>query len=258
MVRGLYTSAVGMMTQMQKMDVVTNNIANVNTTGFKTDVAVTQSFAEEMFKKLDDPLYDKVWHNQDIGEASLGVYVSSVHTDFSQGAFTHTEGTLDFALSNDGFFAVESTNKNGESNTMLTRDGSFVRRSDGVLVTSEGNTVLGESGEITIPDGEIIVAPSGSIFVDGEFIDKLQMYTIENPESLRKVGDNLYNTIDETVLQPYTGEVAQGYLEKSNVNSVDEMVKMIALSRVYEANSKMIQVHDSTLNRAVNDIGKKQ
>lgn len=257
MVRGLYTSALGMITQMQNMDVVANNIANVDTTGYKTDVAVMQSFSEEMFKRLDDPLYDKVWHSRNVGEGSLGVYVSSVHTFFDQGAFVHTEGTYDLALDSAGFFAVNVTNQNGETVVRLTRDGSFVRRQDGVLITSEGNVVLGESGgEINVPDGEVIVAPNGALFVEGEFVDTIRTYNVTNPNTLRKAGDNLYDTTDETDLQPYTGQVAQGYLEKSNVNTVDEMVKMIVLSRVYDANARLIQTHDSTLSRAVSDIGK--
>ena len=255
-VRGLYTSALGMITQMQKMDVVSNNIANVDTTGFKTDVAVTHSFSEEMFRKLDDPLYDKVWHSQRIGGGSLGVFVSSVHTFFDQGAFTHTEGTLDFALDTDGFFAVNVLNDDGDPTMRLTRDGSFVRRQDGILVTSEGNIVLGEGGQIEIPEGEIIVSPDGSIYVGGEFIDRLQTYNVTNPETLRKAGDNLYDTIDETELVPYAGRIVQGYLEKSNVNAVNEMVKMINLSKVYNANAKMIEVHDATLTRAATDIAK--
>lgn len=257
MVRGLYTSAIGMMTQMQKMDVVSNNIANSDTAGFKKDTAVVRSFSEELAKRLDDPKYKLIKFNQGIGNMSLGVFVDEVSTDFSAGALQNSEGALDCAISGDGFFAISVTDKDGNTTEKYTRDGSFTLDSNNMLRTSEGNYVVGEGGNITIPNGNITIDDNGNIFSNNDFVDKLKIVDFSNKETLRKVGDNLYETIDESQTQNFTGSIIQGRLEASNVNSVEEMVKMISLARNYEANQKMVQTHDSTLSRAVNDIAKK-
>ena len=258
MVRGLYTSAVGMMTQMQKMDVVSNNIANSDTVGFKKDTVVVRSFSEELAKRLDDPKYRLIKFNQGIGNMSLGVFVDEVYTDFSTGSFEETNGSLDCAISGEGFFAINVTDRNGDTVERYTRDGSFTLDSENNLRTSGGNYVVGEGGNINIPNGVISIDAQGNIFSNNEFVDKIKIVDFSNKESLRKVGDNLYETIDESQEQDFTGSVVQNRLEGSNVNSVQEMVKMISLARNYEANQKMIQTHDSTLNRAVNDIARKQ
>lgn len=258
MIRGLYTSAVGMMTQMQKMDVVSNNIANSDTTGFKKDTTVVRSFSEELTKRLDDPKYRLIKFNQGIGNMSLGVFVDEVYTDFSTGSFKETGGSLDCAISGDGFFAVNVTDQNGQTTEKYTRDGSFTLDINNNLRTTEGNYVVGEGGNITVPNGVITIDSKGNIYSNNEFVDKLKIVDFSNKESLRKVGDNLYETIDESNQTDFTGNIVQGRLESSNVNPVQEMVKMISLARNYEANQKMVQTHDSTLSRAVNDIGKKQ
>ncbi len=258
MIRGLYTSAVGMMTQMQKMDVVSNNIANADTTGFKKDTVVVRSFSEELAKRLDDPKYRLIKFNQGIGNMSLGVFVDEVYTDFSTGAMEETNGSLDFAISGDGFFAVSVTDRNGETTEKYTRDGSFTLDAENNLRTTEGNYVVGEGGNINIPNGIITVDENGNVYSNNEFVDRIKLVDFANKESLRKAGDNLYETIDESEQLDFTGRVIQGRVESSNVNPVQEMVKMISLARNYEANQKMIQTHDTTLNRAVNDIGRKQ
>lgn len=257
MLRGLYTSALGMTTQINKMDVVSNNIANADTTGFKKDITITQSFSDEMMKKLDDPKYKLIKHSDDLGNVNLGVFVDMVHTDFTSGSLKQTSGSLDLALDGEGFFSISVTDNNGEAIEKYTRDGSFTIDSQNRLVTKEGNLVLGESGPIVIPNGEINITDDGDIYSNGEFVDKLKLTDFENKETLRKFGDNLYDIIDETNVREFSGKITQGFLEASNVNTVQEMVNMITISRIYEANQKMIQTHDSTLGRAVNDLGKK-
>ncbi len=257
MIRGLYTSAVGMMTQMNNMDVVTNNIANADTAGFKKDVSVTQAFSKELARRLDDPKYELIKHDNQVGRMSLGVFVNSVHTDFSDGSFEHTGESLDLAIEGDGFFSVLVNDNDGNSSEKYTRDGSFTLGKNGTLLTTGGNVVVGENGIITLPNGEISINQAGEIYVNNEYIDRFKIIDVENKDSLRKYGDNLYDTIDESNVTEFSGRIMQGYKERSNVNSVEEMVKMITLSRVYEANQKMLQISDSTLQRAVNDLGRK-
>lgn len=257
MIRGLYTSAIGMMTQMNKMDIVTNNIANVDNTSFKEDIAVVQSFSEKLMKKFDDPEYRLIKQDNTIGKVTLGNFISSVHTNFNSGSLNETGGAYDLAIEGDGFFSIEHIKEDGSISEKYTRDGSFSINGNSELVTKDGAYVLGENGRILIPNGEIFISENGYVYSNGEFVDKIKIIDFENKDSLRKFGDNLYDKIDETVEKPFGGKILQRFLESSNINIVDEMVKMINISRVYEINQKAIQTHDSTLAKAVNEIAKR-
>ena len=257
MIRGLYTSAIGMMTQMNKMDTVTNNIANVDNTGFKQDNAVIQSFSEEMMRIFNEPEKSFVKHSNEIGKVTLGNFVTDVYTNFSTGSLKETGGTYDLAIDGDGFFAIEFLDKDGNTSEKYTRDGSFTLNSNGELVTKEGNYVLGDNGRITMPSGNISISENGYIYANGEFVDRIKLVDFENKETLRKYGDNLYSKIDETKTKPFESKIIQRHLEGSNVNVVDEMVKLINISRIYELNAKMVETHDSILGKAVNEVGRK-
>jgi len=257
LVRGLYTAALGMMTQMKRMDIVSNNIANCDTTGFKTDTAITQTFSDELTKKLDDPKYELIKHSNPIGDMNLGIFVNEIVTDFSTGSFKTTNEKFNLAISGEGFFAVSVIDGDGNTTEKYTRDGSFTLTPDGTLVTNTGYIVLGEGGAINIENGDFKVDPNGRVYSNGNYVDRLRIVDFENKDSLRKYGDNLYDSIEESQERDFTGKILSGILESSNVNIVKEMVKMITISRNYEANQKMVQTSDSTLSRAVNDIGKK-
>lgn len=255
--RGLYTSAIGMITQMNNMDIITNNIANVDTASYKEDTSVVQSFTEELMKRLDDNKYRLITRNNDIGKVTLGNFVTEISTNFKPGSFKETGNIYDFAIEGEGFFVVEMNDAKGNLAQKYTRDGSFTKNTNNELITKEGNYVLGENGKITLPNGKVVIGKTGSIYVDGEFVDKIKIVNFENKESLRKYGDNLYDKTKETKEIPTNANVMQRYIESSNVNIVDEMVKMINVSRIYELNQKMVQSHDSVLGKAVNDIARK-
>ncbi len=247
MVRGLYTAATGMITNMNRMDVTANNIANADTSGFKTDKVASQSFTEELMKRINDPTM-KIFKNSPIGRLSQGVFVDDIYTDFTGGPLRQTNGKLDFALSGEGFFCVMV---NGQE--MYTRDGSFQLTPDGTLVTSDGGRVQGESGDIVLPYGEVNVDEYGNIAVNGELAATFRLTDFTDKHTLRKFGDNYYTSTGGEQ-RAFAGQVTQGYLENSNVNPVREMVDMIALSRAYETNSRMVTIIDTTLQRAANDI----
>lgn len=255
MIRGLYTSAVGMTTQMRKMDVVTNNIANADTTGFKRDGVITQTFEERLFHRLDGGSVGGM--NPSVGSMAMGVGVDDLWTDFSIGALRETGGTLDLTLSDTGFFVVNSVDSAGNVTERLTRNGAFTLSPGNTLMTIGGDIVMGENGPIQIPNGEIYIDARGDIFSNEVFVDRIAVVDFENRESLRKFGHNLFFTTEESVPMPFTGSVLQGFLEGSNVSSINEMVDMITLSRLFETNQRMINIHDTTLQRAVNDIGRK-
>lgn len=251
MVRGLYTSALGMITQMQRMDVVANNIANVDTTAYKKDQVVSQSFAEELMKRINEPGV-RLFKNFNIGKVSQGVFVDDIYTDFAPGTLRRTDASLDLAISGYGFFSV---NVNGEE--LYTRDGSFTLMPDGTLATLDGGHVQGQNGDIVIPHGDIDIDENGRIYSNGLYIDMLKLTDIADTHTLRKEQNNYYRITAQTEFLPFEGQVLQGLLENSNTKSVKEMVEMIALSRAYETNSRMVTIHDTTLNRAVNDIARR-
>lgn len=258
MVRGLYTSALGMTTQMKKMDVVSNNIANVDTTGYKKDGVVTKSFDEELLYRL----YDNQDRNYpagkvNIGSINYGLSVDNIYTDFSSGSIKITNAPLDLTLTDSGFFVVNHIDKNGNSTEKYTRDGGFAINQEGALLTKDGYSVLGESGPIILPAGSVVINETGRIFVNNEYIDTIRTVALSDNTDAVKFGENLYNFKDTATVTAYTGGIIQGALEGSNVNSVREMVEMITLSRVYESNQKMIQTHDSILAKVVNDIGRR-
>ncbi len=257
MIKGLYTSALGMTTQMKLLDVVSNNIANANTTGFKRDIAVTSSFSEELEKRLDDREMFLDRHANPVGKITYGLFVNSVHTDFAIGNMQSTGNPLDLAISGDGFYSVSVTDRDGNTTEKYTRDGGFVLSYDRKLVTKEGNVVNGLSGPITLPDGQISFTEQGQIYVNGEYVDTLKLVNIDNPDTLRKQGDNLYDVTDDTKVSGFRSAIMQGFVENSNVNPVREMVEMINITRNYEANQRMVTIHDNILGRAVSDIGRK-
>lgn len=257
MLRGLYTSGLGMQAQMNKMDVVANNIANADTAGFKRDSVATQSFTEELLKRLHDPAGYANSHDSSLGMITSGLAVDNIYTDFSNGNIRNTGDRFNAAISGTGFFVIRMTDGTGAAVERYTRDGSFTLNAQRVLISKDGSPVLGQNGVITVPDGEMTIEANGSIVVDGVIIDALRLVNFENPESLRKYGINSYDTTPESVAAPFTGVVRQGFLEDSNVNTIKEMMELISTSRVYEANQRMVTSMDAVLGRAVNDVGRK-
>ncbi len=244
-----------MTTQMKRMDVISNNLANVDTTGFKKDAVISGSFPEQLTKRLQDQQNGFI-PKPTIGKMSLGVYVDKVHTNFMQGSMKRTDGILDVGIQGKGFIAIQTVDKDGQSVEKYTRDGSLTLGPDGTLMTKEGNRVVGQSGGITLPKGDLRIDAEGSIFIDDQYFDRIKVVEFENPETLRKYGDNLLKATPETKEVVFSGQLMQGFLESANVNTVQEMVDMITIMRTYEANQKMIQSHDQTLGKAVNEVGK--
>ncbi len=259
MVRALYTAWTGLRNEEKRMDVVTNNMANANTTGYKKIEVTSQSFDRQLAVKINDVTVgtDTV---QGIGGVTLGVKIGETYFDMSQGSFKQTENLYNFALSGKGFFTISTTNKAGETTTRYTRDGDFTITKDGYLVTKDGDFVLGNGGNpIQIPGAntaEISVNSLGEIYVDGNYINTFQLVDFENYEALSSYGENMYEPVEGAVMIDAEATVQQGYLEMSNVNMVTEMVDMIAVTRAYETNQKMIQTVDNTLDKAVNEIGR--
>ena len=255
MLRGLYTAWTGMRNEQKRLDVISNNMANSNTVGYKDENVASQAFDEVLGIKIRDG--SQAYHNEAIGHLSLGVKIGEVYTDYSQGSIRETAGTYDLALSGKGFFTVNVTDANGKVHTRYTRNGQFHLTKDGMLVDADGNRIQGEGGDISISTSAKTVSISGEgiITADGQYIDTLKVVDFENYDYLKKYGNTMYEPVDGATLMEAGAEILQGYTEQSNVNVVNEMVDMITITRAYEAGQKVIQSYDSMLDRAANSVG---
>lgn len=253
MIRGLYTSASGMLAQSTRVDQLANDLANVDTNGYKRDQAVLRTFPQMLLSRIGETptvrggageIPAPMGRPPKIGYLGTGVQVEEIVTNTTQGPFMQTGNNLDLAIGGDGYFVIQTPQ--GER---LTRDGAFNLNSNGVLVTYDGFPVLGESGSLQV-QGEIVVGVDGTIFDDGQIVDRLR---IVGATDVVKRGHNLFTGN----LVP-TGEyqVKQGYLERSNVNAVRTMVELIEATRAYEANQKAIWAQDETLGKAISEVGR--
>lgn len=257
MVKGLYTAYTGLVNQQNRLDTITNNLANASTTAYKREGATARSFDDYYTYKIKDLSEANI--SKRIGTMSLGVKIGENYTDYSQGSFKVTDNTYDLALEGNGFFAISFTNKAGKESTKYTRDGEFTVDSEGSLRTKDGDYVLSSAGgTINIPtDGsDIKINTSGDIYADGEYVDTIQITDFEDYDYLKKYGENLYDTVDGAVEKEGDYSVRQGYLETSNINVVNEMVEMISITRAFESNQKAVQTMDTMIEKAVNEVGK--
>jgi flagellar basal-body rod protein FlgG len=279
MVRGLYTGASGMTTMVNEMDVVANNLANINTDGYKKETSVLKAFPEMLIRRVNDdgvvkfPLgsYDLA---PVVGKLGTGVEFNESWTRYEQGSLQDTNNDFDLALEREGFFSVRT-----DQGERYTRAGSFTVSNEGFLVDRHGNKVLGENGPVQVGQNNFQVDKDGNIYVNGdiaptEFTDKAgndwkgqkkldRLKIVDFPERryLEKEGNTYYREgefsgaafVAEGDARP---NVRQGFLEKSNVDGVVEMTRMIEIQRLYEANQKVIQTSDDLLGKAVNQVGR--
>ena len=256
MVKGLYTAYTGMINEQHRMDTLSNNLANSTTVGFKKEGSTSQAFSDVLAYRLKDPTIGANIPKR-MGVNTPGVKIGENYTDYSQGSFKITDNSYDLALSGDGFFTIEFTNKAGETSTKFTRDGSFTLTEEGWLVTKDGNFVMGDNGRIQIdPLKETKIDTTGTIYQDDVAVAKLRIVDFEDYNYLEKYGENLLQPVEGATFQNPNIKVYQGYLEMSNVQIVTEMVDLIAITRQYEANQKIIQSYDKTLDIAANQLGR--
>ena len=266
MIKGLYTAHTGMVNEMKRLDVLTNNLANADTTAYKKEGTTSRTFADELAIKIKDTSHYGL--PQKLGEISLVTHLGQVYTDYSTGSFEVTDNETDFALEGDGFFAVAFTDKAGNTSVKLTRDGNFVVDNDGYLRTKDGDYVLNATGALNMdsnPANYVRVTPivpfkvdqQGYIYQNEQLVGTIGVVDVENYDYLEKYGENMYNLVEGGVITASEANVQQGMLESSNVNVVDEMVNMIAIQRAYDAGQKVIRSVDETLATTVN-LGKVQ
>ncbi|MGN1147692.1 MAG: flagellar hook-basal body protein [Lachnospiraceae bacterium] len=257
MIKGLYTAYTGMINEQNRMDTMTNNLANASTVGFKKEGTTSQSFDSVLAVKLKDASVGLA-NVQRIGINNPGVKIGENYTDYSQGSFRITDNTFDLALSGDGFFAIEFTNKAGETSTKYTRAGSFTLNNQGYLVTNDGDYVLDVNNRrIQLdPLQTADITSDGTINQNGTAVAQIQVTDFEDYDYLERYGETYFQPIEGARTMQASAEVNSGCLEMSNIQVVSEMVNMISITRQYESNQKVLQTLDNTLDKAVNDLGR--
>ncbi len=260
MVKGLYIAHTGMVNEMNRLDILTNNLANADTTAYKKEGTTSCTFADELMIKIKDT--SEYGLNKEIGGMSFVTQLGQVYTDYSSGSFEITDNENDFAIEGNGFFAVSFTNKSGETSVKFTRDGNFVVNAEGYLMTKDGDFVLNQTGALNMDPSEanyiqvdpllaMAVDEGGYIYQNEQLVGNIGLVDFENYDYLEKYGENMYNLVDGGVVTEADGIIRQGMLESSNVNVVNEMVNMIAIQRAYDAGQKVITSIDETLGIAV-------
>ena len=278
MIRGLYTGASGMVVQMRKLDALSNNLANVDLTGYKKDLTVTKAFPEILLRRMNDNGVHvfpcgSVDSAPVVGRLGTGVELSEIFTVFTQGSLKETGNPFDLALDGKGFFTVETP-----EGDRFTRNGSFLIDENGLLVTKEGLPVLGENGPVYLKKNNFMIDQQGRIYQNAdlaedprrlvsmeendwantEYVDTLKVVDFVETRFLKKQGSSLWLDTPESgspvnVALGSETKTIQGFLEASNVNPVTEMVRMIEVNRAYEANQKVIQTHDNMTGKLIND-----
>ena len=253
MLRGIYSSASGMLTYMEQTATTANNLANVDTVGFKRDLLLFNSQPEVDIWRKDDPTHLGIDGRQlpkYMGKLSTGNTDTVIHRDHEKGSSVHTGNPLDVYLDGDGFLRLETPQ--GER---YTRNGSLTRDAAGYLADRSGHRVLGFSGPIQIPDGNAEISRSGIVTVNGEAVGTLILAHFSDVQVLEKQGQNMWSNpgSEETVGNT---EIVSGALEGSNVDTSRSIVELITQSRNFEMASKSLRTGDEVLNIIVNQLGR--
>ena len=282
MVKGLYTAYTGMLNEQHRMDVLTNNLANADTNGFKKEGATSQAFDSMLAYKIKDlsepgnlprlistpKAVDQYELNNEANPnylqkrvtrvgMNMGVKIGENYVDYSEGPLKETNNTFDLAISDRGFFAIEYTNKAGVTSVKYTRDGNFAMDLQGYLRTQDGDFVLDDNGRRIRMDPEqpVSIDRGGNIIQNGDFVATIGLTDFEDYDYLERYGENFFEPVEGATIIETDSSIYSGYLEMANMSIVTEMVNMIAVQRHYESNQRVITTMDETLDIAVNQLG---
>ncbi|CAM3610711.1 flagellar hook-basal body complex protein FlhO [Aeromicrobium ponti] len=276
MFRGFYTAASGMLAQQRRTEVLTNNMANANTPGFKADQTSMRAFPEMLLQRFDQQSVPaekglNLPFNKRIGSLNTGVYMQESLPSFMQGDLTDTGLKTDLALLDINMPANESglrgsvfyTVSGPDGQPRYTRNGNFTIDGEGFLTTASGLYILNNEDErIQLSSDRFTVNEDGILTGEAGETARLGIAFAENPESLRKEGDGLFAATDDSVLEnAYNAEgvqfkLQQGYLERSNVDASRTTTDMLTAYRSFEANQKVLQAYDRSMDKAANEIGR--
>lgn len=246
MIRSFFTATSGVITDNKNLTVHSNNIANINTNGFKKDIPLTETFAGMLLTRVATN------DSQTIGGGDFMDVSRGVYTDHSAGAFVESGRPYDFAIRGDGYFVVQDE----ADNQFLTRDGAFYLDDNGYLCHVRGGQVLSNTGEaIELTGDDFYVDDRGNISEDGQIVATLALETVEQPDTLVTVGEGFFNRPEEGT-QAANGTILWKQLEHSNVNITQEMSDIIAASRHFQACSQIMKMTDELTQKTVSEIAK--
>lgn len=254
MLRGMYSSISAMINLQASQSVITNNMANINTNGFKAETLVSKSFDELVLSNRDNYVNGE-GKRQELGALNPGVRIDENVTNYEQGTLVSTDNDTDFGINGKGFFTVEDS----AGNRFYTRDGAFKVNSEGYLVTTSGDKVLGINRSsnalepIYIGDEKISMDSRNNILLNSRTAYTFNIVDFEDYSTLNKVGQNLFKGSNEVLANNYS--VQNKIKETSNVDIIDATAALMSNMRAFEANQKVVQIMDSTLSKIANEIG---
>lgn len=249
MFRGYYNLTSGMITQNKKLNIISNNMTNVSTPGYKQDTLISESFRDEILSRTGNKDKSSI---TELGDTSLMRYSQDVSTDFSQGTISDTGEEFDFALNGNGFFNIQT-----QDGVLYTRDGSFTLDDEGYLCLQHAGRVLGENGEIKVDSDIFRVDTDGNIYNEnGNIIDKIKVSDFDNYENLTKTGEGMFQNANANEQEAEGTTVEWKKLEGSNVNSISEMVNMMSTQRAIQSASQLVKIYDQLMSKATTDIGR--
>lgn len=258
MLRGVYSATSAMLQLQAKQSITSNNIANANTPGYKSEMMVEKPFPEHMVSNKDN-YKDGVTKKQNIGGLSFGVKIDDTITSFEQGTLISSDSFTSFAIVGDGFFTITDR----EGNTAFTRDGAFKITTDGYLMTSAGHLVqgvnlkTGASEPIYIGDAQVSIDANNNIVLNDTASYRFNIVEPNNYDNFKLEGDNLYYGGDGvTAVNNGNYFIKQKYIEGSNVDIITETTNLMTTLRAYEANQSVLKAFDSTMDLVANNIGK--
>ncbi|MCC7202961.1 MAG: flagellar basal-body rod protein FlgF [Nitrospirae bacterium] len=237
--KGIYPALSGGVAYENLLTIIANNVANINTAGYKADRPVFRVDVPDSTSTTAtaSPVKDKYY-----------TVIDSVFTDFNTGVIRQTGNVLDLAIEGEGFFVVDTP-----QGARYTRSGNFVLDSSNALTTVDGHMVMGEGGPIVVEEGKISIDAEGRVSVDGSEVARIRIVDFDKPYMLQKDQNNLFSGTGEKTAEGY--KVLQGAIEMSNVNSVKEMASMISVLRGYESYQKVMTTLDEMSAKA-NEVGR--
>ncbi|MBI3926729.1 MAG: flagellar hook-basal body complex protein [Armatimonadetes bacterium] len=254
MLDGMHMATQGMMAMSAQQDLITNNLANVGTAGFRKEGIVVSSFTDILNTEMGSSFTQAGGEISAVSglQATTGLHHKSV-TVTAQGGLKESGNPFDLALDDNGkgYFTVQTSR-----GIEFSRAGTFQLSTSGYLVTRDGSFVLGHKGKVKIDGSDFKVDDQGMIHVDGKPVDRLLISTFEDPRDLQRSGDTNFTAAQPRVRATTDFRVKQGFVEQANVNALHEMVGLMQVMRNYEANQKAIQAHDSKLQKAISEIGR--
>jgi flagellar basal body rod protein FlgG len=261
MLKGLYSAASGMISGVNRQAILTHNITNLNTPGFKQVLLTMEDWKKTPVSVATNssanntnlpPIFQglSVGGVTSLGELGLGVLNPPETYDFTQGALQTTNQPLDMAIQGDGFFRVKTPNGD-----RYTRDGRFHLDSNHHLVTVDSNFVLDQNGnQITMPDGDVTVKSDGTLVAGTQQVTKLGVFSFANPTTDLTRDENMFVAVGTPLAS--SGQVSNNVLESSNADLTQAMAQMLSIGRSYDAAQQMVTQQDSLLGKSISTLGR--